>query len=68
MTNIFKGFAGSAKKEISYLIKNQKGEVNLVAILLIIIVTVGLVAIFKTQITNIINSVFDSISGAISGL
>lgn len=66
MKNNIKKIKYALRKGCTDLIKNESGEVNLVAILLIIIVTIGLVAIFKTQITNIINQMFDSISNAIS--
>lgn len=46
-------------------IRNEDGETNLVAILLIIVVTVALVAIFKDRITDLINTIFDAINEAV---
>lgn len=49
------------KKTAAGFIKNEAGETNLVAILLIIVVTVALVAIFKDKITDLVNTIFDKI-------
>ena len=49
------------------LAKNQSG-IGVVEIILILVIVIGLVLIFKNEITSIINSAFDSIksdSGAI---
>lgn len=53
------------KRNSEEFIKNEDGETNLVAILLIIVVTVALVAIFKDRITDVINTIFDRINGEI---
>ena len=55
-------------KAASGFVSNQTGEVNLVAILLIILVTIGLVIIFRTQITNLINNIFTKINQNINGI
>ncbi len=55
-------------KMVSSFICEEKGEVNLVAILLIILVTIGLVIIFRTQITNLINNIFIKINQNINGI
>ena len=52
------------KKKLS----DESGEVNIIAIVLIIIVVIGLVIIFRTQLTNIINSLFESITKALEGV
>ena len=49
------------KKTAAGFIKNEAGETNVVAILLIIVVTVALVAIFKDKITDLVNTIFDKI-------
>lgn len=54
--------------KLSAALKDERGEVNLVAILLIIVVTIGLVAIFKSQITSLINSIFSTIGNEVSGI
>ena len=45
------------------LLKEERGEVNLVAILLIIVVVVGLVVIFKDNIEALIGNIFSKITG-----
>lgn len=39
----------------------KSGEINLVAMVLIIVVVIALVAIFRTQMTDIVNDMFDKI-------
>lgn len=52
---------------IKRVIKENDG-MGVVEVVLIILVLVGLVFIFKTQITNIVKSVFDTISSTVSQL
>jgi hypothetical protein len=49
------------RRRVTDFMKGEDGETNLVAILLIIIVTVGLVGIFKDKLTNLINKLFKTI-------
>lgn len=42
-------------------IKEEKGEVNMVAIVLIILVVLGLVVIFRDQLTQLLGTLFDKI-------
>ena len=46
------------KNEMKKLLTDERGEVNLVVILLIIVVAVGLVVIFRERITDLINNIF----------
>lgn len=55
----------AVKKQGVDFIKNEDGETNLVAILLIIVVTVALVAVFKDRITDVLNTIFDKISSEV---
>lgn len=48
-------------KRIWLLFKEEKGEVNMVAIVLIILVVLGLVVIFKDQLTQLLNTLFQKI-------
>lgn len=57
----FKALA--AKNKALKLIKNEKGETNLVAIILILAVVIALVVIFRSQIENILNMIWGSIFG-----
>ena len=42
-------------------LKNEEG-VGVVEVILILVVLVGLVMIFKTQLTELVNSIFDKIT------
>lgn len=58
------------KDMINYLKQFLKEEdgVGVVEIILILLVLVGLVVIFKAQLTDIIGGVFDNIRKSVSGL
>ena len=58
------------KNMINYLKQFLKEEdgVGVVEIILILLVLVGLVVIFKAQLTDIIGGVFDNIRKSVSGL
>lgn len=51
-----------AKAKMMNALKDERGEVNLIAILLIIVVVVGLVIIFRDSITTLINNIFKNIN------
>lgn len=45
------------------LMKNEKGETNLIAIILILAIVLVLVLLFKTKLTKIFNDIWDKIGG-----
>ncbi len=47
---------------------NDDDGVGVVEIILILLVLVGLVIIFKSQLTGLVNSIFDRINSQSSGL
>ena len=47
--------------------KNDKG-IGVVEVILILVVLIGLVIIFKSQLTEIVNSIFDKIVSGSSGI
>ena len=49
------------KKYIFAVLSNEKGEINIISMVLIIIVVIALVAIFQTEMTSIVDSMFDKI-------
>lgn len=49
------------KKEIKSFFMEEDG-VGVVELILILVVLIGLVAIFKTQLTDIVNKIFKTIS------
>ena len=72
MTDVMANRAAAAvlatRRGINSFLKEEEGETNLVAILLIIIVTVALVAIFKTRITALVNTLFDKLEKGAKGI
>ena len=49
------------KREIRAFIEEEDG-VGVVELILIVVVLIGLVAIFKSQLTDIVNKIFKTIS------
>lgn len=47
---------------------NESGEVNMIAIILIIIVVIGLVATFREGIKGVLTDAFEKIKNAIAGI
>lgn len=47
--------------------KNNKG-IGVVEIILILVVLIGLVIIFKSQLTTLVNDIFDRITSQSSGI
>jgi len=54
-------------KQFFALMQNEEG-VGVVEVILILIVLVGVVIIFRTQITNLITTVFETLTNEISGI
>lgn len=46
--------------------RGRKGSAEIVILLLIIVVGVGLVSLFKTQITSVLNMIFTKVSAEIT--
>lgn len=57
----FKALA--AKNNALKLLKNEKGETNLVAIILILAVVIALVVIFRGEIEKILDKIWVAIGG-----
>ena len=55
--------AMTAKNSALKLLKNEKGETNLVAIILILAVVIALVVIFRGEIEKILDKIWGSIGG-----
>lgn len=58
----------SIVRGINSFIKDERGETNLIAILLIIVVTVALVAVFKDNILDLIEDIFKKIGKEVDRL
>ncbi|MDF2558063.1 MAG: putative Flagellin, Flp1-like, domain [Bacillales bacterium] len=57
---LFKNYCNS-RKWFSTLIKDERGETNVVAMILIIVIVIGLVLIFKDRLSALIGNLFDKI-------
>jgi len=61
---VLNGFS-RIKNQVNNFLKEENGEANLIAIILVIIVVIALVAIFRTQLTDIVNGLFDQIKASL---
>lgn len=52
----FKGLL--AKEKLSKLWKNESGEANIIAIILVLAIVIGLAIVFKTQLTALFNKIW----------
>lgn len=55
------------RHQMAFLSKEVKG-VGVVEVILILVVLIGLVIIFKSQLTTIVNNIFKTISDQSSGI
>ncbi len=51
----------NARIRILNFLKDENGETNIIAIILIILVVIALAAIFRKQLTDVVNKLFDQI-------
>lgn len=51
------------KAKISRLWKDESGETNIIAIILILVIVIGLVIIFKDNIEKMVNNIWTKIQG-----
>lgn len=68
MTKIIEKTAFKILCEVNRLRNEERGEVNLISILLIVIVAIGLVAMFRDQITKLLENVFQRINQNVTGI
>ncbi len=55
------------KKQVKENLNNNKG-MSVVEVILILVVVIGLVIIFKTQLTNLVESIFTKITSESAGI
>lgn len=60
-----KGF--QLKKRITDILCDEKG-IGVVEVILILVVLIGLVIIFKSQLTSLVNTIFEKITSESSGI
>ena len=51
------------KQKAKNLFKEESGETNIIAIILVIIVVIALVAVFRKQLGDLVNGIFEKIFG-----
>lgn len=51
-----------AKAKIIAAFHDEKGEVNMIAIILIVIIVIALAAVFRDQITAVVNKMFGKVN------
>ena len=61
----WKGF--QLKKRITDILCDEKG-IGVVEVILILVVLIGLVIIFKSQLTSLVNTIFEKITSEGSGI
>ena len=61
----WKGF--QLKKRITDILRDEKG-IGVVEVILILVVLIGLVIIFKSQLTSLVNTIFEKITSDSSGI
>ena len=50
-----------AKEKLSKLWKNESGEANIIAIILVLAIVIALAIIFKNQLTDLFNRIWGSL-------
>ena len=56
-------FIGIVARRFNKLIRDEKGEVNVVAIVVLIGIAIALAVIFRTQISELLTDLLDAIRG-----
>lgn len=51
-----------AKMKMDSFLKNEKGEANIIAVILVLAIVIGLVVIFRKNITNMVDGIWQNIS------
>lgn len=54
-------------KNMWYTLKEEKG-IGVVEVILILVVLIGLVIIFKSQLTSLVNTIFEKITSESAGI
>ena len=57
-----------ANRKVNDIISDERGEVNMIAIILIIIVVIGLVAVCRSSIEEVIDLLINKIKDAIKAM
>lgn len=68
MLSIFSALRSTAtlaKGRINKFLKSEKGEANIIAIIIVIAIVVALAIIFRTNIKNLFDQIWNSIFGTV---
>ncbi len=57
----------AVRQRIKELLKNEQG-IGVVEVILILVVLIGLVIIFKSQLTSLVNTIFEKITSESAGI
>ena len=55
----------NVERRVNDFLSEERGDTNIIAIILLIIVVIALVAVFRTQMTNIVNGLFNQIKSTL---
>lgn len=53
----------AAKMKAEGFLKSEKGEANIIAVILVLAIVIALVVVFRKNIETMVNKIWDSISG-----
>ena len=56
-------YAMQAKQKVIDALKNERGDTNIISIVLILCIVVGLVALFNENVTKLVNDLWEKIFG-----
>lgn len=51
----------AAKMKAEGFLKSEKGEANIIAVILVLAIVIGLVVVFRKNITNLVSRLWDNI-------
>lgn len=57
----------AAKMKAESFFKSEKGEANIIAVILVLAIVIALVVIFRSNIETMVNKIWNSISGNLDG-
>lgn len=55
-----------AKMKMEGFLNNEKGEANIIAVILVLAIVIALVVIFRQSITKMVNQIWQEIAGSLS--
>ena len=65
ITNMIMTKGLMAKQKLAKLMKNERGEANIIAIILVLAIVIALAIVFRKAIGDLFDSIWDSITGEV---